>query len=191
MAAARKAYFSRMQRKAILALLLLCTLTAWADKRHKKSSPAKQEVAAAADTVDYKKPGAPMPAIRLVTAEQNIITDSSLRNDANLFVMLFNPTCEHCEDMTRALEKSIGLFRQSQIVLMAAPMMGPYLEYFDKNTNYTQFPSLITGIDSSDFIKRTFTYEMLPQINIYGKDRRLIRIFTGLSTVDSLKPYIQ
>ncbi len=177
-----------MQRKAILALLLLCALPAWADKHPPKLAPVPQ---AKTDTIDYRKPGAPMPAIRLITAEKRVITDRELHNDANLFIMLFNPTCEHCEDMTRALEKSIGLFHHSKIVLMAGAMMGPYLEYFDKNTHYTQFPSLITGIDSSDFIKQTFTYEMLPQINIYDKDRKLIRIFTGLNRIDSLKQYIQ
>jgi hypothetical protein len=189
-AAAGATYFSRMQRKAILALLMLCTLTAWADKRNKKSSPVPQNMVAG-DSVDYTKEGAPMPAVRIVTGDGHIITEKDLRNDANLFVMLFNPTCEHCEDMTRALETSIGLFRESKIVLMSAPGMMPYLEYFDKNTNYTQFPSLITGVDSGGFIKRTFTYQMLPQINIYDKDRMLIRTFTGLTTVDSLKPYIQ
>lgn len=169
---------------------MLCTLHAWADKRDKKSSPSPQNTVAG-DSVDYTKPGAPMPVIRMVTADGRIITEKDVRNDANLFVMLFNPTCEHCEDMTRALEKSIGLFRHSKIVLMAAPGMLPYLEYFDKNTNYTQFPSLITGVDSGGFIKRTFTYEMLPQINIYDKDRRLVKTFTGLSSVDSLRSFIE
>jgi hypothetical protein len=141
--------------------------------------------------IDYRKIGTPMPAIWAVTATGEVITDTMLRNGANLFVMMFNPTCEHCEDMTRDIEKHIGLFKKSQIVLLAAPMMGPYLEYFDKTTHYTQFPSLKVGIDSAKFIDRTFNYEMLPQINVYDKDRKLIRSFSGISTVDSLRAYIQ
>lgn len=143
------------------------------------------------DRTDYHLVGAPMPSIWVVTATGDVITDTMLRNDANLFVMMFNPTCEHCEDMTRDIEHHIGLFKNSQIVLMAAPMMGPYLEYFDKTTHYTQFPSLKVGIDSAKFIDRTYNYVMLPQINVYSKDRKLIKSFSGLNTVDSLRPYIQ
>jgi thioredoxin-related protein len=127
----------------------------------------------------------------VVTATKEVITDARVKNDANLFVMMFNPTCEHCEDMTRALETNIGLFKNSKILLMAGPVMLPYLEYFDKTTHYTQFPSIMVGVDSAKFIDRTFNYEMLPQINIYDKDRKLIRTFSGIETIDSLKPYIQ
>lgn len=181
-----------MQRKAILAVLLLCSVAAWAGKRDKKSGPKAMVTAGTqAAAIDYKQIGAPLPPIRVVTAKGEQITDQVLKNDANLFVMMFNPTCEHCEDMTRALEKNIGLFKNSNIVLMAAPAMGPYLEYFDKNTNYTQFPSIKVGLDSSNFIQNTFVYESLPQINVYDKDRKLIQIFSGISTIDKIRDYIQ
>ena len=184
-------YFSCMQRKVILALLLLCTLTAWAHKRQKKSSPVRQALITDAQAPDYRQIGSPMPPLRVVTGEKAVLTNETLKNDANLFVMMFNPTCEHCEDMTRALEQHIALFKQSKIVLMAAPMMMPYLEYFDKTTHYTQFPSINVGIDSSGFIDHTFNYQLLPQINIYDKDRKLIKWFSGQNTIDSLRPYIQ
>src|SRR5690606_18851701 len=62
----------------------------------------------------YKEIGAPMPAIRLVvppltvnestakkgkkvaTPQNQIVTEKELKNDANLLVMMFNPTCGHC-----------------------------------------------------------------------------------------------
>lgn len=182
-----------MQRNAILALLLLSAVAAWAGKKEKKSSPTKSTAAktAAADGVDYRVLGAPLPPVRLITAKGEVITNETIKNDANLFVMMFNPTCEHCEDMTRALEQNIGLFKQSNIVLLAAPGMGPYLEYFDKNTKYSQYPALKVGVDSAAFIEKTFNYEPLPQINVYDKDRKLIKWFSGISSIDKLQPYIQ
>jgi hypothetical protein len=186
-----------MQRKVILALLLLCTLTAWADKRGKKSSPKQvapkgaAPQAASPNELNYRAIGAPMPPMRVVTADGNVITNETIANNANLFVMMFNPTCEHCEDMTRALESNLNLFRKSSIVLMAAPAMGPYLDYFDKTTHYTKYPALKVGLDSAKFIDHTFNYETLPQINIYDKDRRLIKWFSAINTIDSLRPYIQ
>lgn len=140
---------------------------------------------------DFHTIGSTMPKLRVVSATGAVYTDADLKNDANLFVMMFNPTCEHCEDMTRAIEKDVALFRNSNIVLLAAPGMGPYLEYFDKTTKYTQFPALKVGLDSAKFIDRTFNYETLPQVNVYDKNRVLIKSFSGITTLDSLKPYIQ
>ena len=132
-----------------------------------------------------------MPPLRVVYPKKAVYTGESLKNDANLFVMMFNPTCEHCEDMALDLEKNIGLFRKSNIVLMAAPGMGPYLEFFENGTKIRNYPKILMGLDSADFITRTFTYEMLPQINVYSPERKLLRIFTGITSADSLKPYIQ
>jgi hypothetical protein len=105
--------------------------------------------------------------------------------------MMFNPTCEHCEDMTFAIEKNIDLFKNSHILLVAAAGMGPYLEFFENGTRVRNFPKIKLGLDSSNFINRTFIYESLPQINIYSPDRKLLKTFSGITTIDSLKPYIQ
>ncbi len=148
--------------------------------------PLPQEVG------DYHNIGAKMPPMRVVTEKGVVVaTDESVKNDANLFVMMFNPTCEHCEEMAVALGQNIALFKASQIVLMAAPTMGPYLEFFANNTKHKNYPALKVGLDSAKFIDRTFNYIMLPQINIYDKERKLIKTFSGLETIDSLKPYIQ
>lgn len=208
-----------MQRKAILLLLLATAHCADAQKKDpnyykrktsvqprfdlggqrsgiaigKSKKAIPEPLPPAPQTVgDFHKVGSRLPDIRLVDAKGKVVaTHESIRNDANLFVMMFNPTCEHCEDMTRSIEENITLFQRSNIVLMAAAGMGPYLEYFDKNTNYTKYPKLQVGVDSAKFIDRTFNYETLPQINIYDKDRILIKSFSGLEKIDSLKPYIQ
>jgi hypothetical protein len=211
-------YFSLMQRKAILALLLLAAVSVNAQRKdtrtYQKETTEEPRVNLANGThgvslgkgkkavpeplpptnkleADYKSIGSSMPPLRAVTPSGQVYTDSSLKNDANLFVMMFNPTCEHCEDMTRALEKDIALFKSSAIVLLATPNMGPYLEYFDKNTKYSQYPTLKVGLDSAKFIDHTFTYQSLPQINVYDKDRKLIKSFSGINTIEQLKPYIQ
>src|SRR5688572_1746824 len=76
---------------------------------------------------DFKELGAPMPPLRMYTREGTYLTNNDLKNDANLILMLFNPTCEHCEDQTAIFKKNLSLFRNSKIVLMAASGMGPYL----------------------------------------------------------------
>ena len=119
------------------------------------------------------------------------LTNKDVDNHANLFVMMFNPTCSHCEDETALLEKNIFLFNKSQIILMAQPGMKQYIPDFTKRLHTVEYPSIHVGMDSADFINKVFVYGMLPQINIYDHDRKLLRTFNGGVKIDSLKKYIE
>ena len=170
--------------------LLEAQITNRTKKRKHDPAPSAQ-AQSATPGMDYKSPGAPMPELRVVDPKKAVYTGETLKNDANLFIMMFNPTCEHCEDMTFALKENIDLFKKSHIVLVAAPGMGPYLEFFENGTRVRNYPKIKLGLDSAGFINNTFIYDQLPQINVYDADRRLLKTFTGITTIDSLKPYIQ
>ena len=49
----------------------------------------------------------------------------------------------------------------------------------------------IDGLGGSYGVERLTWYQMLPQINIYDGDRKLLKIYTGDTPFDSLKKYIQ
>lgn len=76
-------------------------------------------------------------------------------------------------------------------MLVAAAHMGPYLDYFINNTRISKQENIIVAIDSSQFIENTYQYKQLPQINIYGENRKLIKVFAGITPIDSLLPFIQ
>ena len=120
-----------------------------------------------------------------------MITVHDVDNGANLFVMIFNPTCAHCEDETVMLEKNIALFKRSKILLMAAPGMMPYLGDFVKRLGVDEYPQMSAGVDSSGFVNNIFLYQTLPQINIYNADRKLLKIWSGEVSIDSLRQHIQ
>lgn len=144
-----------------------------------------------ATKLDYKEIGAPMPPLRMFTREGTYLTNDDLKNDANLILMLFNPTCAHCEDQTVIFRKNLELFRKSNIVLMAASGMGPYLGYFTKGTKIDSIMKFQVGIDSSGYIDRAFNYKSLPQINVYDKERKLIKTFNSTVPIDSLRSFIE
>lgn len=142
---------------------------------------------------DYKQINAPLPKFNILNYQNINTTDEVLKTDGNLILIMFNPTCEHCEDETKLLIKNIFLFKKSKILMVAAPVQTPNLGYFDKNVQFSQYPSTITvAIDSAQLIEKIFTYKTLPQINIYdGKSKRLMKTFEGFVPLDSLRAYIQ
>lgn len=175
-----------LRKLMIVTCLLSVVAVAYGQKGKKKNKETVKT-----DTTNYKVLGSPMPDFKMVNRKGEHITNKTLANDAPLVVMMFNPTCEHCEDQTRLFEKNISLFDKTNLVLVAGEMMMPYMEYFENVTRVKEYPAIKYGVDSAGFIDKTFTYDKLPQINIYDKDRKLVRIFTGGVSIDTLKMYIE
>lgn len=182
------------------ALLLSCLLSSaaltFAQKEKKQKTAAEQKQVELFTMVDgkkvfYNEVGAPLPDLKIWRRDGVFLTNETLKNDAHLLIMLFNPTCEHCELMAKTFKGSIGLFKKSNLVFVAANGMESYLDFFINNTATELVAQMQIGIDSSGFINQTFLYKALPQINIYNKDRKLEKIFFGDVEIDELKPYIE
>ena len=168
--------------------------------------------------IDYHQVDAPMPKVKLVTLDTlsklyegkqlkkmnkkntkkfgytpatRIITNDDINNTGNVFVMMFNPNCGHCEDQTEILKKNIDQFKTSTLILMANAVMKTYLPDFVKNHKTHDFyPKMIVGIDSGEVIKEAYLYGALPQINIYNSKHKLLKSFNGEIPIDSLKMYM-
>jgi hypothetical protein len=143
------------------------------------------------DSLSHKKRKKKMAQEVIQDKSKKIVTNADVDNRANLLVMMFNPTCSHCEDQAERMEKNIAYFSNSKMLMIATPNQGQYVPAFVKNHHVASYPSFIVGVDSSNFIDKVFLYQALPQINIYNADRKLIRTFTGEVSVDSLKQYIE
>ena len=200
--------------KRMLAMALIAgSLTATAQDNVKLPA-AKSKTAA--EPIDYEHVGAPMPPFFLVTLDtmmdnkqerkamkknpgymrsaQNtkVYSEAYFKSKSNLLVMMFNPTCGHCEDQTEVFKKNIGMFKDSRLILMANQQMKQYLPNFIANHATRSFSEkMIVGYDSTDFVKKVFLYQALPQINVYNADRKLIRTFSGNVSIDTLAQYIR
>lgn len=146
--------------------------------------------AVASAQIDYRQLGAPLPPMRLVGEGGRVFTENDALPGENLFIMLFNPTCEHCHEATAMFGKNDSLFKDGQLYLMAGPAMLPYLEYFGNTTGHKKHPVIRVGVDSTGFIEKTFNYQSLPELLIYDRDRRLVHTISSSIPVDSLLPYL-
>lgn len=184
-----------MLRKLLVITLLFGTVAVtYAQKKDRKKKKNKDNTEqAASDTakIDYKAIGAPLPPLQITTRTGEKYTEKDFKKYNNILVMMFNPTCDHCQEETTILQKNIDKFGNTKILLVSAPSMIEYLEFYNNVTRYSKYPELTVGVDSAGFIDKTFTYESLPQINIYDKDRKLVKIFSGVVQYDALEPYIK
>lgn len=182
-----------MSRKLLIIICLLSTVFIAYGQKKKKKHSKKEETkteTVVADTIDYKQIGSPMPPVRFIKDDGTIITNRTLSHKGSTMFIMFNPTCEHCQEEALYIIKDLDVFKNTRILFTAAANMQPYLSYFEAVTHYQKYPKIEVGLDSAKFIDKTFHYMSLPQINIYNKEHKLTKVFTGEVPVDSLKPYL-
>lgn len=201
-----------MIRKLLIIACLLCSVDISAQSRYElqydenkmPEKPGKYE-----GKTSYKQPGDPMPPFKVITlpwveifndggkekvreiSPMKTITNADLPKDKYTIIMLFNPTCGHCEEQTEQFEKNIGLFKNVQLLFIAAPIMGPYLGNYATKYHLNEYPQIWCGLDYDNFIDKAFLYYALPQLCIYDKNQKLIKNMSGGTPIDSLKQYIQ
>jgi excinuclease UvrABC ATPase subunit len=153
----------------------VCTTYAQKRKRHKVANSV-QKTDVIVDTVNYRAIGAPMPALDIITKDN---------------VMIFGPECDHCQAMTLELEKNIAKFKKTDIVMICHPSLKEKLDFFNNITRHHKYANIYVGIDSAGFIPKTYPYGTLPYINVYDKDRKLIKTFTNEASFKDLEPYVE
>ena len=204
--------FADMLRKLVVAALLLCSINSIAQESAAKKGGKEQP------KIDYRDMDSPMPTMKLVTLDTlskllsgnklekankksikefgypsvtRIVTEDDLTHRGNTIVMMFNPTCGHCEDQCEFFKKNLSSFNKTRIIMMTRADMKTYLPDFVKNHKTADYYPMITvGLDSAEFVKETFQYGALPQINIYSHSHRLLKTYNGEAKMDSLEQYI-
>ncbi len=185
-----------MQRKLLIILCLMGSVLITFAQKKKKNNKQTTAISAADSTTNYKELGAPLPPLKFLHMKgknngNDIFTTKNLSPDKNLLVMVYNPTCGHCQEEAILFKNNKDVFKNAEVLLVADTAMREYIDFFHTTTKVFDSPELKMMLDNCEYIKKTFKYQSLPQLNIYNKERRLVKIFLGDTPIDSLKQYIQ
>lgn len=165
----------------IVVLLGLFCMVAGKAQEQKQIDPAFEK---------YQKPGGSLPELKMATEGTKVFTNKDLKTNGHLFLVVFNPTCSHCIKMTKLFCKNADLFADSKVIFMAKDNMKSYLPDYEKKTGIKKHPEFILGVDQSFAIDKLANYGLLPMINVYDKQQKLVRTFNGDIPLDTLKQYI-
>lgn len=140
--------------------------------------------------LSYREVGSILPPMRVIDTLKHEYSAADFENKKHFFLFLFNPTCGHCVKMAKLVNDHQDVFKKNKVLFLAGPAMMPYLPSFYQSSGINEHSDIKVGIDSASTVDRLYMYKMLPQINIYDKERRLVKIFHGDVPLDSLKKYI-
>jgi thiol-disulfide isomerase/thioredoxin len=135
----------------------------------------------------HVQPGAPLLHFDIRQIDSSVFNTGNTNPNKNLIVMLFNPTCGHCIDFTKMFIKNRKVdFKDFDFILMTGDNMLPSLKDFYKTTGLTASDSMTVGVDMGATTYDLFIYDGLPQIMLYGKDKKLIKIYTRETKLETI-----
>jgi thiol-disulfide isomerase/thioredoxin len=206
-----------MLRNLVTIFCLLITVDISAQSRYelqydeKKMPPLPEKYTG---RESYKTPGDPLPPFKLVSlpwvefflerdangrskeafrevTPMRMITNADLPKGKNTILMFFNPGCGHCEEQTDSMLHHMEVFKNTQIILVAGHLLGPMLNGFAQKYNLRDYPQIWMGMDYDHLVEKAFLYYALPQLCVYNKDQKLVKMFSGGAPIDSLRKYLQ
>jgi thiol-disulfide isomerase/thioredoxin len=157
-----------MKRISILALGILISLS----------------VSAQTDAPYLKHPTFP-PVKLLMTDSTTWYTKADLPKKKPVMVMVFNPMCDHCQDVTQEIVKNIDLFKDIHIV-MATSFYFDSLSVFSDRYRLNEHKNIVVGYDPTFFMNTFYQLHNLPFLAFYNRKKELISVFEGAMPVGGI-----
>jgi thioredoxin-related protein len=127
-----------------------------------------------------------VPPFKLLQPDSiTVFSKADLKKNRAVLVILFSPTCEHCQHETEEIIKKIDAFKKIQIV-MATPMPFNQMKEFYAKYKLDQFENIKVGRDYQFFLPSFFMVRNLPYLAMYNKEGNLLKTFEGNMKIDDL-----
>ncbi|HRO42608.1 MAG TPA: redoxin domain-containing protein [Flavipsychrobacter sp.] len=169
----------------LLALLFSINIAFAQEGKPTFPAPTKEQLA-------FRKKSAPIPPFLLQKSSGGVMTHTQLKPEKPVMLMIFHPLCDHCNYVIDSLKKYQPLFKNTQLVMVAEDRNKEYMKAFIDKTGIKDnvlFKNI--GTEKGNLIYYLYTYEVLPQVNFYDKNHKLVHSFTGKAPFDSLKMFIK
>jgi hypothetical protein len=130
-----------------------------------------------------------LPAFSFLTLQNEFYNSTEIRKGPVL-VVHYHPECEHCQfEISEILKNNIpALFTKVILVSGAHP---DSIRKFLKRFNYSEYPSVLPLVDTSDNFEKTFGKSIVPSSYIYNSKLYLVKFLHGEVKSESILKYLQ
>ncbi len=125
------------------------------------------------------------PVSLLLPDGKNYYTQKDLPADKAVLVMLFNPSCTHCQQETEEITRNINKFSNIHI-LMCTPMPLDSMLAFRKKYNLAKYSNIVVTQDSRVQMPSYYMISNLPFLAFYNRKRQLIGTHEGSISLEKL-----
>lgn len=119
------------------------------------------------------------PPVKLLLPDStSFYTKEMLPKKKPVMLILFSPSCEHCQKETQELVDHMDQFRDITIVMATSMPFGAMLD-FRKKYGLDKFSNIIVGQDTHYFLFSFYQNRNLPLMAFYNKKKELISAVEG------------
>lgn len=164
-----------MKRYSVLLALLAFSLTVFAQHNHQTDSVP-------APATRFKS----FPPVKLLMPDSSsYFTKDVLPKKTPVLLMVFHPSCEHCQAETENITKNIDKFKGIQIVMSTMVPLFEMKAFMDKY-HLAAYENIIVAQDYTFFLPPYFQFNNLPFLAFYNKKKKLVSTFSGSLPVDKI-----
>lgn len=126
------------------------------------------------------------PPVKLLMPDSaTYFTKEKLAKNKPVFLMVFHPSCEHCQQEAEEITKNIDRFKGIQIVMSSMVPLSE-MKPFTEKYKLAAFDNIIVAQDYSFFLPPFFQFNNLPFLAFYNKKKKLVSTFGGSLSVDKI-----
>lgn len=140
-----------------------------------------------ADTIQppYKRFPFFPPVTLLLPDSATSFTKEDLPKKKSILLIVFSPTCEHCQHETEEMVKNIEKFKEVTIV-MATSLPFDSMMNFRAKYGLSQYNNIIMGQDTQFFLPTYYDIHNLPFHAFFDKKGKFISRFDGNMPMDKV-----
>jgi thiol-disulfide isomerase/thioredoxin len=125
------------------------------------------------------------PAKLLNIDSTTYFSKSDLPRKKPVMLMIFSPTCEHCQHETEEIIKNMDRFKNIHIV-MATHLPYDSMMAFRQRYGLAQYKNITVVQDNKYFLPVFYMISNLPYMALYNKKGKLITTFEGSQKIETL-----
>lgn len=129
-----------------------------------------------------------LPNFTFYTLDSIATTNNFIQKDKPVCVFYFNADCEHCQYEAKEINKNIGLFKSTQIVMVSFNAISE-IKQFAKlyGLNY---PNITFLQDPKYEFKNWFGKTSVPAVFIYNAQHQLVKEYHGETKIEAIIKYL-
>ncbi|MFM2387180.1 MAG: hypothetical protein RL660_1937 [Bacteroidota bacterium] len=137
------------------------------------------------------QPGASMYSMQLLNFENRLVSTDSLPKDKKVLLITLSLTCGHCIEQTKDLMQNLRKFDDTYILICTGDIMRDYYLDYCMQTGFNEKPNLKLAFDKDHVTDAIFAFKGLPQIMVYGSNKRLYKVFYKEQKIETLLAALQ
>lgn len=177
-----------MMVKIVLAVLVLSlTVTASYAQENKTTSDTTVVI----DTLKPYQKYPVLPAFNILEMDSSTIFNTyNIPGGKPIALMLFTPECKHCKRTINALVAGMDSLQNIQFYLVTAAHDMTEIREFYKEHHLADYKNIkMVGRDYEFFYFSYYGAQFVPDIALYDKHKKLIKLIQGETTVSEVYKY--